>query len=176
MRILRTMCCHVAAALLAPAAALWSRMRERKILPDGRPLADDLAAFARDIGIREPEGIRVELVNRVPLPLPGFLIPWAKRLEIPVSEPAGMALGWGIAAISEDPALLRHELVHVLQYQRLGGHLGFMRLYLFECLFHGYFAAPLEVEARDGALPREAVWSVQQIGVYETTDDTDGSR
>lgn len=157
MRILRTMCCHVAAALLAPAAAIWSRMRERRILREGRPLADGLAGFAREIGIREPEGIRVDTVDRVPLPLPGFLVPWARRLGIPVFEPAGMALGRGIAAISEEPALLRHELVHVLQYQRLGGHLAFMRLYLFECLCHGYFAAPLEAEARGGALPRDAV-------------------
>lgn len=148
MTWLKSAACHLAAAWLAQPAALWSRLRETHILRHGRPLDPPLLDFARATGIGHPEEIRVEIVSRVPLPLPRPLARLARRLGLPLIEPAGMALGRGIAAISDDPALLRHELVHVLQYERLGGHSGFMRIYLYQCLFHGYFNAPLEEEAR----------------------------
>jgi hypothetical protein len=43
--------------------------------------------------------------------------------------------------------LIVHELVHVAQYETLGGILPFLRKYLFECLTMGYAASPLELEA-----------------------------
>lgn len=140
--------CQIAAVLLAGPAALWSRRRECGILRRGKELPAEFLDFARAIGIEGPEGIRVELVPFVPLPLPRPIVGVLRNLGFPILEAAGMALGRGVAIVTDNPALLRHELVHVLQYQRLGGHLNFMRVYLFECLFHGYFAAPLEIEAR----------------------------
>ena len=64
-------------------------------------------------------------------------------------EPGGMALGKGIYILEGHSRVLRHELVHVAQYQQLGGIGPFMRRYLVECLTHGYADAPLEVEARE---------------------------
>lgn len=138
---------RILADALAPSIARWSEAREKTILANGRALAPSTQEFAKRLGISDP--IRLEIIGTVPLPLPAAWCTAVRKLGMPVFHPAGMALGQGISAISDDPALLRHELVHVLQYQRLGGHLAFMRQYLFEVLHHGYAAAPLELEARD---------------------------
>ena len=43
--------------------------------------------------------------------------------------------------------LVFHELVHTLQYERLGGFQPFLQRYLHECITIGYPAAPMEQEA-----------------------------
>lgn len=129
--------------------ARWSASRQKTILQHGSPLDPALQAFAETLGIREPASVRVEITDRIPLPCPDSLAALADRIGLPVFRPAGMALGRGISALRRDPALLRHELVHTAQYQRLGGHEPFMRRYLFECLHLGYLASPLEIEARE---------------------------
>ena len=88
-------------------------------------------------------------VKSVPLPAPRPLVKLASRWGIPVFEPAGMALGRGIYLLDGHSRILRHELVHVAQYQRLGGIEPFMRRYLTECLTVGYLNSPLEIEARE---------------------------
>ncbi len=140
---------HVLADGLAPSLARWSATRETAILVAGTPLDPTLRDFARDLGISDPAGLRLQITPRIPLPCPDPLVTLAGRLGLPVFRPAGMALGRGIAVVDPAPATLRHELVHVAQYQRLGGHLPFMRCYIFECLHHGYLDAPLEIEARN---------------------------
>ncbi len=144
---------HVLADGLAPSLARWSSAREKAILATGSPIGPTLEPFAHDLGILHPAGLRVEHPPRVPLPLPDPVIGLLRRLGAPVFHPAGMALGRGISALDADETLLRHELVHVAQYQRLGGHAPFMRRYIFECLHHGYHAAPLEIEARERSAP-----------------------
>ncbi len=140
---------RILADSLAPPLARWARTRERQILRHGRPLPPDLAEFASSLGIVSPDEIRIERTDRVAMPPPEFLSEAAIRLGLPVFRAAGMALGRGISATSENPALLRHELVHVLQFQRLGGHHAFMHRYIEECLRFGYRWAPLEIEARE---------------------------
>ncbi len=134
---------------IAPATARWAADQERHILAEGQPLNHEALAFALELDINEPESIRVLEVKSVPLPAPRPLVKLATRWGIPVFEPAGMALGRGIYLLDGHSRILRHELVHVAQYQRLGGIEPFMRQYLTECLVHGYLDSPLEVEARE---------------------------
>lgn len=135
---------------IAPAAARWARDQERRILAEGRPLEKEAFAIAAALQIVNPEEIRVLVVKLIPLPAPRTLLKLAACLGIPVFEPAGMALGRGIYLLQQDSRILRHELVHVAQYQRLGGIEPFLRRYLTECLTVGYLDSPLEVEARAG--------------------------
>jgi hypothetical protein len=62
----------------------------------------------------------------------------------------GLTLRYGIFIRDDcwgDRRLVFHELVHTLQYERLGGFEPFLRQYLHECLTIGYPAAPMEQEA-----------------------------
>ena len=62
----------------------------------------------------------------------------------------GLTLRYGIFVRSDCwrvRALIAHELVHVMQYERFGGILPFLRQYLSECVTIGYPEAPLEQEA-----------------------------
>lgn len=61
-----------------------------------------------------------------------------------------MTLGHTIHVRSESPlsaSTMRHELVHVRQFERYG-FVGFLVRYLWQCARYGYRNAPLEVEAR----------------------------
>lgn len=103
--------------------------------------------FARSIGIQHTDKIRVRKIRPIPVPGPLWLLHLGRRCGLPVFQPGGMALGYGIFMLRENDHVLRHELVHVAQYERLGGIFPFMRQYLFECLRYGYAHAPLECEA-----------------------------
>lgn len=134
---------------LLPAALMWARREEGRILREGRPLNEEERQAARAAGVRVPEWVRVLAVPRVPLPggmLGRLWVRWASGPGVV----AGMALGYGIyvdVAAVGSRHLLVHELVHVAQYERLGGVKPFMRRYLSQCLWSGYYAADLEVEA-----------------------------
>ncbi|MCW1915786.1 hypothetical protein OJ996_19525 [Luteolibacter sp. GHJ8] len=134
---------------VAPATARWAQGQERKILAEGVPLTAEALEFARTMEIQDPEGIRVLTVNPVPMPVPQPVVNLARKCGLPVMNPAGMTLGRGIYILPGHEWVIPHELVHVAQYQRLGGIEPFMRLYIRECLVHGYFEAPLEIEARE---------------------------
>jgi len=132
---------------LAPSVTRWAEGQERRILREGSPLDSASLEFARSLGIREPETVRVLRIGRIPLPVPEFWVRLGRRLGLPIFSPGGMALGRGIYLLHGQDHSLRHELVHVAQYERLGGISRFMRLYLRECLEDGYAAAGLEREA-----------------------------
>jgi hypothetical protein len=148
----RALGARLLAELLAPAIAAWSWTQERSIRRQGRCLSPQERTFAQNLGITHAINVRVLSVMRVPLPLPLWLLRLADRWQIGCPNPAGMTLGHGIYALeawSADFALISHELVHVLQYQRCRGHWHFMRDYLRQCLSFGYDSAPMELEARE---------------------------
>lgn len=133
---------------LAPAVSRWAQEQERRILREGEPLGREDGEFARSLGIGCVAEVRILEVEAVPLPVPAFWVRLAGRCGLPVFAPGGMALGRGIYLLPRQRASLRHELVHVAQYERLGGIRPFMSRYLAECLMTGYAEAPLELEAQ----------------------------
>lgn len=93
-------------------------------------------------------------MNRVRIKHPSRLLHWLHRLGFS-RDFVGLTLGSTIhvAASVEKPIptrLLRHEMIHVEQWRRLG-RLGFPLVWGWQCLRHGYDKAPLEVEAREGS-------------------------
>ncbi len=138
--------------VLLPVAVAWVRRQERRILLDGVPLNKVEIADATAVGVLEPARVRLLPVKLVPWPGASGLRAAAKVLGFNTGATCGLTLGYGIF-IREDcwrhRALIVHELVHVAQYERLGGIEPFLRQYLGECLTVGYLNSPLEREASD---------------------------
>ena len=120
------------------------------MLRTGVPLLEQELADARAIGVAEPERVRLVQLDRVPFPTDPMLKAAATAIQFLTPKTCGLTLRYGIFVRSDcwrDRRLIAHELVHVMQYERLGGFLPFLRQYLFQCLTIGYPEAPLEQEA-----------------------------
>lgn len=122
--------------IILPLAHQWVESKEKEILASGDPLSNDLKEFAYKIGIKHPERVRVLVCEAIGL-IPRNL--------------AGLTLNYGIFLRKDCASQLiiyKHELVHVLQYEQLGGTKRFLNKYINEVLNFGYPNAPMEVEAR----------------------------
>jgi len=135
---------------LLPLAVRWAAEEEERILREGVPLSDEEIAHARQIGIEEPQRVRLLRVDAIPFPPHPLLKEASYAIRFFNTAPRGLTLHHGIFVRSDywrDRALIAHELAHTAQYQRLGGILPFLRKYLFECATIGYDKAPMEQEA-----------------------------
>ena len=140
--------------LLAPlllCAIVWVRARQAAVLRSGAALAPAQMKLAHALGVVAAERVRVIPAAMVPLPLPYFARVMAQRAGLISAHIVGMTLGYGIVLREDccgDTRLLAHELMHVAQYERLGGVGGFLRQYLRECVWPGYPRGALELEAQ----------------------------
>lgn len=135
---------------LLPLAVKWATAVEARILRRGVPLTEGSLVDARRAGVREPERVRLLALARVPAPSDLTLRTAAAAIQFLTPATRGLTLGYGIFIRSDcwdDRQLIAHELVHTMQYERMGGIEPFLRQYLFECLTVGYPAAPMEQEA-----------------------------
>jgi hypothetical protein len=135
---------------LLPHAVAWAEEHERTILQSGVPLTESQLADARQIGVRFPERVRLLRVPQIPTPSHPALAAAAAATGLISTSTGGMTLRYGIFIRTdcwEQRLLVSHELVHVTQYERLGGFDAFLRPYLWECLTKGYPQGPMEQEA-----------------------------
>jgi hypothetical protein len=133
-----------------PFACAWARQQESAILRLGVPLEARELEWARRLGVRHPEQVRLRAVAHVP-PVQRLLRRAAERMGCLKPHIRGMTLRYGIFIRSDcwgDRRLLIHELAHVTQYERLGGFRPFLEVYLLECVTPGYPHGPLEQEAK----------------------------
>jgi hypothetical protein len=136
--------------VVLPLACAWAIEQESIILRDGVPLSPAQTADARSLDILHPEKVRLLRVARIPVPENPALRDAASAIQLISPRTGGLTLRYGIfirADLWDDRRLVFHELVHILQYERLGGFEVFLRQYLFECITVGYPAAPMEREA-----------------------------
>lgn len=133
-----------------PQACAWVEEQERFILSKGVSLSPGQLADAISIGIAHPEKVRLLKVERVPEDPDPAVQATAQKMGINSPDTLGRTFGYGIFIRKEcwgARALVAHELVHTLQYERLGGIQQFLRQYLNEINTVGYAKAPLEKEA-----------------------------
>lgn len=133
-----------------PIATRWVQRQQALIQRVGRSLNDQQCEDAVRAGVRAPEKVRIRVLAQVPLPVPAWLEGSLSRWEWVPMDVAGMTLGHGIHLQyrwADSREVLVHELVHVAQYERLGGVRPFLKAYLKECMVEGYPNGPLEREA-----------------------------
>ena len=136
--------------MLLPLAAAWATEQEEQILREGVSLSLEELADAGAIGIQEPDRVRLLRIETIPRPSQPQLKAACDAINFLTPATRGLTLGHGIfirADCWRDRLLVVHELVHVAQYEKLGGIVPFLRRYLYECLTVGYSASPLEQEA-----------------------------
>jgi hypothetical protein len=137
---------------VASLAAEWAKTQEELILRNGARLSPAQIADARAVGIREPDQVRVLVVDQIPTPPDSLLQAASKEVALVPQAPSGLTLRYGVFIrrdCRQDRHLLVHELVHTSQYERLGGIGPFLSEYLSQCATVGYSDAPLEREAEE---------------------------
>ncbi|GAA5174758.1 hypothetical protein GCM10025771_05220 [Niveibacterium umoris] len=135
-----------------PVVAELLARTEAEVLAAGRPLSDAEREIARALGVAAPEKVRIEVRQRFPMPDDPRLVTVAREMGLifGTDEEAGRTQGHAILVkpgFAESRRVISHELVHVAQYERLGGVTPYAREYLIEMLALGYARAPLEQEA-----------------------------
>jgi hypothetical protein len=136
--------------LAVPLATVWVTRQQALIQQRGFALDHEQCLDAHAAGVRFPEKVRFRVTDPVPLPVPLVLRQMLARFGWLHDDVAGMTLGYGIhlnVHWAESREVMVHELVHVAQYERLGGIRPFLQAYLRECLIQGYPHGPLEREA-----------------------------
>ena len=136
----------------SPIVAEMMATTEAEVLATGRPLTTDELALARSLGVAEPEKVRIAVREAFPVPADERLVQAAREygLVLGSQDEAGRTQGHAILvkpAFAASKRVLAHELVHVAQFERLGGIEAYAREYLIELLVVGEKRAPLEQEA-----------------------------
>ncbi|OCQ23613.1 hypothetical protein A7985_06625 [Pseudoalteromonas luteoviolacea] len=142
----------VISMVLLPQYIEWAYTVEEKGLMAGKSLSDRELSLAKEIGITNPEKIKIVYVEEVPFPHENFAL-----------KTLGEALGFiGEGIINNAQVFgytiyvrngfdlnkpkLAHELVHVLQMERMGLD-NVVTQHFSDLAQYGYNNAPLEVEA-----------------------------
>ena len=123
------------------------------MLRHGAPLSPLQRRVAAAVGVAQPERIRLQLVDHVPIPAGPLVAHIARRFGLPGPDVDGLTLGHAVfirrSALATE--LLAHECRHVQQCEAAGSLHRFLRAYLRQVARHGYRDAPFEVDARAAA-------------------------
>ena len=137
--------------MLLPLACAWAAEQERTILQSGIGLTESQLADARQVGVVQPERVRLLRVAQIPTPTDPALAAAADATNLISVSTGGLTVRYDICVRVNcwgQRPLNVHQLVHTAQYERLGGFEGFLRPYLLECITPpGYPHGPMEQEA-----------------------------
>ena len=140
---------------LIPKVCEWLEYQENNIISIGRDLTPEELAIAKRIGIKNYDIIRVYESSVVPNPSDFVLNELGKQIGLISANTIGICFRYGIFIhenASDKKAVLTHELIHTIQYERFGSIKAFITQYLKECLEVGYHQSDLEKEAVNGAI------------------------
>lgn len=107
-------------------------------------------ALARQVGVANPEKIRLAFVTHLPLPTDPMLRQAVLATGLLCPNMIGLTLGYGIYICNghNSARLLSHECRHVHQYERAESIATYLPKYLQQIVEFGYTDAPYEVDAR----------------------------
>jgi len=129
----------------------WVKDQENYIRKNGVALNEDQKIDAYLIGIKNIDKVRLLEVDKIPILLNEELAALSEKAGLQSDNTIGVTFGYGIyvkKGFSNRKSLIVHELVHTMQYERLGSIEVFLNQYLMECLTEGYPNGALELEAR----------------------------
>ena len=136
---------------IAPAAIRWAQSRSEEAVAQGAPLSPRLVEIARQVGVRHPDRVRIQVVDRIELPDEPTLKAAAAEVGLVPASAGGMTLGYGIVIVRGEESglrLLSHELRHVAQYEEAGGIGPFLARHIPDLMRYGYRDSPYERDAR----------------------------
>ena len=139
-------------ALILPQYIEWATETELLGLQTGQPLDDTQLALAREIGIKNPQQVRLVFVDQVPFPYDNLLLKTVGEAVGFIGEGIvnnAQVFGYSIYVREDYPLTtprLAHELVHVLQIERSSLQ-QVITQHFSDLATYGYDNAPLEVEA-----------------------------
>lgn len=137
--------------LLLPEAEAYSNKIRKLALSKGRQLKEQEVAYAKELGIKRTGDIRILVLSEFPSPDTGLLLRLFKKERINSIYVGGYTVDHVIMikeAYSQNENIIKHEMVHVLQFERLGFSKMFKQYYL-ESQLLPYLTRPLEKEAFD---------------------------
>ena len=135
---------------LIPIASKWVEVQEEFIVSNGVQLTEKQKQIASKIGIKNIDKIRLLKVDSIPEPEDSILNELSKGIGLISFNTIGITFRYGIYIRQDywdNDSLIIHELVHTLQYERMGGIANFLNQYIKECVYYGYNNSPLEKEA-----------------------------
>jgi hypothetical protein len=133
-----------------PSVYDWIEQQENEIFVTGRNLYLNEMKVAKEIGIKNYDIIKILETDSVPQPKNKMLLEIGKEMGLINSRTNGICFRYGIFIhqnLKDKNATLCHELIHTLQYERLGSIEAFIKKYLKECYDVGYRNSTLELEA-----------------------------
>ena len=135
---------------LVPLAVEWAEQVSARAAATGAGLDSHGMDLARQVGVMQPEKVRIAVADPMPYPEHTMLRAAAVQAGMLGPQMAGLTLGHTIL-LSPGPQtkrLLSHELRHVAQYEAAGSIAAFLPVYLAQIVHFGYDDAPYEVDAR----------------------------
>ena len=134
---------------LLPKAIAWAEDQASKVGRTGQALNASELELARNVGVVQPESVRVAVVAALPMPDDPDLRDAAVQTRLLGPDMSGLTLGHSVFICQgkETKRLLSHEFRHVHQYEQAGSIAAFLPVYLQQIVQLGYRNAPLEQDA-----------------------------
>lgn len=135
---------------LLPLAIKWAEDHSDRIQNEGISLTEEQIKIAKQVGVNDPEKVKILEVDKLPFPENEKLSIAATQIGFLDEAMNGLTLGHSIYICkgNNTTQLLSHELRHVYQYETFGSIPEFLLEYLKQIVFVGYENSLLEQDAR----------------------------
>lgn len=132
-------------------ACTWVEQQQEYIDNFGAKLTPHQISLAIQVGVRQPERIRILTIEKIPSPNDETLSKIAEKLNFLGPSTLGITLGYCIYVRDGyvDDRLLSHEFRHVYQFEESGSIQVFIGEYLQQLIQYGYELSPFEIDARE---------------------------